>query len=217
MPDSPVIRLYRPADRQAIRTICSDTADLSQPLENFFSDREVFADAMMNYYTDGEPQSLWVADYQGQAIGYVAGCLDTRRHMRSAITKILPGVFIRALARGVFWHRDSWNLIRCMIKSAQLGGFHRRDVSVLYPANLHINLEAGFRGQGLGRRLVEQFFAQARSAGCPGVQVSTSRDNKSACNFFEHLGFIVLGRYPMARPLKNGFVLSHTVIYGKKF
>jgi ribosomal protein S18 acetylase RimI-like enzyme len=125
-------------------------------------------------------------------------------------------VFIRALARGVFWRKDTWNLIRCMIKSAQLGGFQRRDESELYPAHLHINLEAGFRGRGLGRRLVERFFTQARSAGCPGVQVSTSQDNKGVCNFFEHLGFIVLGRYPVARPLKHGFTLTHTVIYGKK-
>ena len=216
MPDFSVIRLYRPSDRQAIRTICSGTAYLSQPLENFLSDREVFADGLMNYYTDCEPQSLWVAEHQGQAVGYVAGCLDTRRYMRSVVTKIFPGVFIRALARGVFWRKDSWNLIRCMIKSVRLGGFHRRDISELYPAHLHINLEKGFRGQGLGRSLVGHFFAQARSAGCPGVQVSASQDNKGACNFFEHLGFTVLGRYPMARPLKEGFAFTHTVIYGKK-
>jgi GNAT superfamily N-acetyltransferase len=216
MSNAAIIRIYRPSDRQAIRDLCCDTADLGHSVENFFSEREVFADAMMNYYTDFEPGSLWIAESEGMVVGYAAGCLNSRRYERYVAWVVMPKVFIRGILRGVLWRGETWNLVRCLIRSVRLGGFRRPDATALYPAHLHINLEEKFRGRGIGRDLVEHFFAQARGAGCAGVQVSVSEDNKGACNFFERLGFVALGRYPMARPLKEGCALSHTVIYGKK-
>jgi hypothetical protein len=49
-----IIRPYRFTDKSLIRKICSDTADLGGPVENFFYDREVFADLVIDYYTDFE-------------------------------------------------------------------------------------------------------------------------------------------------------------------
>ena len=74
-----LIRVYRPDDRDAVRTVACDTADRGEPVEGFFRDREVFADLLTRYYTDWEPQSLWVAEAEGRVIGYLTGCLDTRR------------------------------------------------------------------------------------------------------------------------------------------
>ena len=73
-----IVRPYEPRDRAAVRQIAWDTADNGEPV-SFFSDREVFADILTRYYTDFEPQSLWVVDHAGQAVGYLSGCLDDRR------------------------------------------------------------------------------------------------------------------------------------------
>lgn len=44
-----------------------------------------------------------------------------------------------------------------------------------YPAQLHVNLDAAWRGQGVGARLVNAFADLARGAGAPGVHVVTVR------------------------------------------
>ncbi|MDD5154943.1 MAG: GNAT family N-acetyltransferase [Candidatus Omnitrophica bacterium] len=210
------IRLYNSCDKPAVRKICSDTADLGRPVENFFYDREVFADLVIRYYTDFEPRSLWVADHQGRAAGYLSGCLDSRRYMRIMLTGIIPGVFVRAALRGAFWRRDTWQLLKAGLKSLLLGSFNRKDIFDAYPAHLHINLEEAFRHQGLGAKLIERFLEQLRQLHLSGVHASVCQDNRPACVFFERLGFSALGRYPMMRPEKmKGLKSTYTVIYGK--
>jgi GNAT superfamily N-acetyltransferase len=74
---------------------------------------------------------------------------------------------------------------------SDLGYF--RDMAHLterYPAQLHVNLAPEWRGQGVGRDLVEAFCAHAREAGVPGVHVVTSRGMRNvrfytACGFSE--------------------------------
>lgn len=203
---NPVIRPYRFSDRASVRKICSDTADLGSPVENFFHDREIFADLITTYYTDFEPQLVWVADFQEKAVGYLTGCLDNLRYRQIMLYRIIPGVFSRAILRGVFWRQDTWRVLKAMFTNYRLGGFKRKNLFKDYPAHLHINIVGGFRHQGLGQALVEKFLTQAKQAHSAGVQASVSQDNQPACNFFSRLGFSVLGRYPMFRPKeKAGF------------
>jgi len=212
-----VIRIYRFSDRPFIRKICSDTADLGKPVEKFFYDREIFADLMTAYYTDFEPESLWVADYQTQVVGYLSGCIDSRRYTRIMWIRIIPKVFMRAICRGAFLYTDTWRILISMLKSYSLGGFNRKRLFDVYPAHLHINLQESFRHQGLGVTLVEHFLHQARRASLSGVRVSVCQDNKPASNFFTHLGFSILGRYPMVRSQKmKGFMTSYTLVYGRR-
>ena len=56
------IRPYRPEDRDRLRKIALDTADLGfRPDENIPFPDEI-ADILTRYYTDYEPESAWVAD-----------------------------------------------------------------------------------------------------------------------------------------------------------
>ena len=98
------IRPYEPRDRAAVREICCDTADGGEPSERFFPDREVLADLVTRYYTDFAPQTSWVAEQDGQVMGYLTGCLDTRRSLRTTLWRIVPAAFLKAIGRGLFWH-----------------------------------------------------------------------------------------------------------------
>ena len=158
------IRLYEPRDREAIRQICCDTADGGEPVEAFFPDREVFADLLTLYYTDYEPSSTWVAEQDGQVIGYLTGCLDTRRFLRVMAWRLVPMAFLKALVRGTLWHPQVVTLLSANLGGWLRGGF-RREVSLWsYPSHLHINLRKGSRGQQIGRQLVERFLEQARQS-----------------------------------------------------
>jgi GNAT superfamily N-acetyltransferase len=61
-----------------------------------------------------------------------------------------------------------------------------------YPAQLHVNLAAASRGQGLGARLVDAFAGLARAAGAPGMHVVTVRGMRNA-GFYLANGFVERG------------------------
>ena len=51
----------QPADREAIRRICFETGYMGESIEWIWRDRESFADLITRYYTDREPESIFVA------------------------------------------------------------------------------------------------------------------------------------------------------------
>jgi GNAT superfamily N-acetyltransferase len=210
------IRPYAPQDRDALRQICSDTADLGQPIERIFPDREVFADLLTNYYTQVEPESAFVADNNGEVVGYLTGCVSTKRFLRVMTWRIVPLILVKALVRGALWHPQTVRLFRINI-GLWLKGGHRTGPAVdAYPAHLHVNMKDGFRGQHIGKRLVEAFCNHARADGAPGVHAGVNVENERACRFFQGMGFIELHREPrMRKPDGSGDVL-YTIIYGKK-
>ena len=57
-----------------------------------------------------------------------------------------------------------------------------------FPAQLHVNLLPEWRGQGLGRALVEAFCRHAAQHGAPGVHVFTGRGLRNV-RFYEAAGF----------------------------
>lgn len=62
------------------------------------------------------------------------------------------------------------------------------DITQLYPAHLHINLDAACRGRGIGARLIEAFCARAAASRCPGVHVVTGEGARNV-RFYERCGF----------------------------
>lgn len=209
-----IIRLFRPGDREAIRKICCDTADRGEPVENFFHDREIVADAVTSYYTDYEPSSLWVAEYEGRVIGYLCGSLDTRRYMRVMAFRFMPKILLRALMRGVFFYKDTWVLLGGAIKASIEGGLKREIDLDKYPVHLHIDIEKGFRGRGIGKELLQNFTARITTLGAKGIHLSTLRENAAACRFFEGAGFTEIGRYPAVNT-RDRSSKAYTIVYGK--
>jgi GNAT superfamily N-acetyltransferase len=210
------IRPYKPQDRSGLRQICCDTADAGQRVERFFPDREVFADLLTNYYTAHEPQSVFVAEDDGEVVGYITGCVDTKRFVRMMTWRIAPAVFLKALFRGALWHPQTVRLLRANL-SMWLENGYRNDATLReYPAHLHVNIREGFRGQRLGQQLVETFCERAHRAGVRGVHAGVSAENAQACYFFEELGFSEVHREPRCRSQDGSGRVLYTIIYGKK-
>lgn len=65
-----------------------------------------------------------------------------------------------------------------------------------YPAQLHVNFGAQWRGAGAGSKLVSAFAGDVARAGAPGVHVVTSRGSRNAGfyvrNGFEEAGALTL-------------------------
>ena len=205
MNDAPIlVRQYEPRDRAAVREICCDTADQGEPVEHFFTDRPVFADVLTRYYTDFTPATVWVAEQDGHVVGYLTGCLDTRRFLRTMARRIVPAALLKALVRGSLWQR----VVR---KNLRIPTSHRQQFAAEYPAHFHLNLRAGCRGRGAGRQLLEKFLAQARQADVAGIQAGVSETNVAGRKFFECAGFVALAREDRFRTSDQP---SFTILYG---
>jgi GNAT superfamily N-acetyltransferase len=207
-------RLYEPGDRPAVRQLCCDTADAGGPADRLLRDREAMADVLTRYYTDYEPQSLWIAEHDGRVVGYLTGCLDTRRCDRITSRQIVPRAAVGAITRGALWHADAWRLLAAFAATVVLGGFPNTVDLDLYPAHLHINIREDFRGQGLGRQLVERFRQQADRAAVAGIHLLARGDNSAGRRFFQKRGFTLLREQPLILPEGAWFKKTSTAIYG---
>ena len=201
-----LIRSYERSDRLAIRNICCDTAFQGEPIDPLFHDSEVAADFLTSYYTDYEPEASWVAEHEGRVVGYLTGCLNSRRYSRIMTWCIVPRVVLRAMCRGLFLSVQTWKLLGDGTVLFLSGGFRHDIPQSICAGHLHVNLQKDFRGQKVGHRLVEQFCRQARAAGLQGIYASVRKENHPARHFFEQLGFTALD--PSS---------TVTVIYGKHF
>lgn len=79
--------------------------------------------------------------------------------------------------------------------------------TALFPAHLHLNVDAGRRGAGVGQRLVAAFERHAAERGASGVHLVTGVGMRNVA-FYERLGFVEVGRAP-----RNG---AHVVMLGKR-
>src|SRR5450759_2512469 len=194
MPDLE-IRPYQSADRQAFFRIGADTAFFGAPLEAYMEDRNAFLDAFYAYYTDLEPEHAWAACADGEVVGFLAGCVDTRVHNRKLLGVIVPRVAGNVLRGKYHFGKLSWQYL-----SSLLGGLLRRESThvdlKLYPAHLHINVESAWRGYKLGQRLMEAYLGQLRELGITGVYLDTTSLNEAACRLYEKLGFRLLDARP---------------------
>src|SRR5262249_61326802 len=68
-----LIRGYRRSDREAVRKLCCDTGFLGDPIDPVYEDRELFADFLTTFYTDHEPESCFLLEFEGEIRGYLLG------------------------------------------------------------------------------------------------------------------------------------------------
>jgi ribosomal protein S18 acetylase RimI-like enzyme len=184
------IRKYNSKDRIFIRNIAYNTAFRGESADIFFDDKEVLADFLTKYFTDFEPESIFVADNNEAVVGYIIGARNIKVLNTTFILKVLPKLLIDVIARGVFFKRKCRTYIINSFKSFLKGEFKMPDFSNKYPAVLHINIDNNYRSSGLGRRLMFKFLSYLTDEKVPGVQLSTISEQGK--EFFEKQGFSLL-------------------------
>lgn len=190
-----VIRKYRPEDRAAVRRICYDTGLMGDPIDPYFGCLELFADYWMNYYTDYEPESAFVAELDGEVIGYLVGCKDTAVWERTQRDLIMPKIRRKLFTFGYKidrrFFRFMWWYIRRMWRGEDvdepIDGF---------PAHLHMNLAHEYRGGGIGSRLLSAYLAYLSRNNVEGLHLGTTTANKLAAPFYKKWGFRLVSEHP---------------------
>jgi ribosomal protein S18 acetylase RimI-like enzyme len=184
-----VVRAYEPDDRARVRYICFVTGYIGDPVEWQWRDAESFANIFTGYYTDAEPESALVAEIDGEVVGYLLGCVDSRRAWN-------PGAVVgrQIVHRGIAFRPGTAGFVWRSAGDVIIDAVHRRlppapVVDPRWPAHLHIDLLREARGRGVGAALMRRWLDTLRQAGSAGCHLETVAENTGAVAFFEALGF----------------------------
>ena len=119
------------------------------------------------------------------------------------------------LSKGLFFRKVAWRLLGAAIKNWQTGGFPKFIPWDQSSGHLHIEIRDEFRGQRVGRQLMEKFLRQAQESGLKGIYAVTYADNVRACRFFEKMGFNVLSRHNRILPEGDVDQMYQILVYRK--
>jgi ribosomal protein S18 acetylase RimI-like enzyme len=187
-----LVRPYEPRDRAAVLQIAADTGYFGAPVEAFLDDRRIMQDAFVAYYVDREPEHLWVAEADGEVVGYISGSTGGSRASRGKART--SAVFAcRLLTFRYRVGRLTWRYFRRTGGAVLRREYPHADLRQ-YPAELHINLAEGARGLGLGKSLMNACLDQMTALGVPGIHLNTTSLNAAAVRMYEKMGFQLLGR-----------------------
>ncbi len=192
------IRPYHDSDMAVVSDVCFRTALYGRSVEPLCGDRKFIAEAVLGYYTRFEKESLFVAEVDGRVVGYLTGCLDTRRYERLFARAIAPRLLARFIGRGHWRHIGVWRIIFAAVGvGVRRRGIHHKIIAE-YPAHCHLDIAPDAQRMGLGSKLLEAFLDRMDSQGINGVHVSTPTGPGK--KFFAKMGFVLLARHP-APPL----------------
>jgi len=185
------IRHYQPSDQFMVFEISADTAFFGEPVEAFLEDRRLYIDAFARYYINFEVPFTWVANNSQFVIGFLLGCSDTSRQSKRWRRYIITKVLVRAIFGKYKLGRLSASFARGMLVGMLRGEEPEVDL-IEYPAHLQIDIKQGFRGMGVGRRLIDVYLEQLHQLGVGGVHLGTTSHNEAACHLYENIGFQLL-------------------------
>lgn len=188
------IRSYGPGDRAAVRKICYDTGLMGDSIAPYFGCPELYADCWMNYYTDHEPESAFVAEVDGQVVGYLMGCKDTSVQQDVQKKVIMPRVRRKFFTFGYKVDRRFFAFMRRYLRSMWRHEFVEEPLGD-YPAHLHMNLAEGYRSGGIGSRLLSTYLEYLRENGVRGLHLGTTSHNRLAVPFYKKHGFRLVSRH----------------------
>lgn len=190
------IRSYRTEDRAAVRRICYQTGLVGNDVYDHYRDFESYADIFTSYYTDREPEHALVAELDGKVVGYLLGCVDTRRAWspyRVAMKHVLlRGVCFRPGTAAYYW-RGIWDSMTDLAKP----GRPHFDLA-RFPSHTHVNFLPEARGSGSIVPFYNRMNDMLRQAGSCGAHVECSANNEHFLHVATRkLGYEIVGEaYP---------------------
>jgi len=189
------VRRYRPEDRDSVRRVCIETG-LKGHLTSLFEDTELFADLWLDPYLRGEPEACWVAEVDGEVVGYLVG--SQRPGFKRRSVRHLAGPLAKLawrLLRGRYRHHPpSERFARWMLTRS----WREAPRSPTGWPSFHFNVSESARGaRALGDELIAAFCDDARASGHSHffIQVFASQRDRPL-PFYVRVGFEIFDVRP---------------------
>ncbi len=189
-----MIRPYQPGDEPAVRRICIETG-LKGQLDQIFCDAEAFADLWLNPFLRQSQPIAWVAEREGEVVGYLVGHLGGK-HPLATLRQVLPTLFkvtLRALSGKYAHHPPSLAFVLWLWFRA----WREAPAMPRHLPTFHFNLATEARDGRLGDDLMGAFFAAARAQGHREFSIQVFvRPGKRDLKFYDRLACRLLDVKP---------------------
>jgi GNAT superfamily N-acetyltransferase len=192
-PEGILIRPYRKSDRQDVRQFAAhDEHERPQLSARYPGLGQYRADGLAHFY-DLEPESLFVAEGDGEFIGNLLGTVDAAAADQREETYTLR-LRRRRMLMGAYG-LPLW--LFCVIRSGRAPLLSDPpDVDPeRFPAEFHIGVRKDWRRRGVGTALVDAFEAYLRRQGLPGYRIYASSYHHEGVSFYRKLGLEELGQF----------------------
>jgi GNAT superfamily N-acetyltransferase len=188
-----LVRAYTPDDRPAVRRIYGMDEFARPRLQARYPRYSEYLADEMSYYPDYEPESLFVAEVDGHAVGALLGAVDTGHFEQVYRQHIRPLLLRRTLGGAYSWPGWLPALLRTEWAGRQV---QAPEVDLKhYPAHLHIGVLPEWRRQGLGGALMASYETYLRQRGVCGYHLYASSFHPLGVAFYHRLGLELLGRF----------------------
>ncbi|GGZ05558.1 acetyltransferase [Streptomyces olivaceoviridis] len=186
LPPHPLIRPYRPADRDAVADVCVRTAHNGGDSRALYPDQRLMPSLFAEPYCHFDPDLAFVLDDgTGRAVGYIVGTADTERFVKDFRRSWIPRLAGRYPEPAAPPRTPTEEMIRLLYHPGRM----LVPELAAYPAHLHIDLLPPWQGQGHGRRLLHTFLDALRGQGVQAVHLGMVTVNIAARAFYDRVGF----------------------------
>lgn len=185
------IRKYEPEDKNAILKICADTGFWGKPIDPIFNERELFADMIVGPYLKYEPEHTFVAEHDGNVVGYLLGTTNPNFMLRSApyLLKSVAKMLFKYATGGLTQRAKkqvNWIFTKAIKEAPK---------TPKNAAHLHINLAEGYRNIEIGKRMLAEYENMLKEAGINHYYGEVfSSDTRREPALYKRLGFEVFDR-----------------------
>ena len=184
------IRPYNKKDFRYIQDICMATSALAN--DDTPINRAMLCAMYCDYYLDNQGEHCFVAvDENDIPVGYVLCAVDVGNYDEQMTERYLP--LVRKISGKHFFEYNA------EIKIAE------RYVRSGYTAHLHIDILSDYHRQGIGTELIKALENHLKEMFVEGIHIVCSSKNKTACAFYEKMGY------------QDIDYIVGAIVYGKKF
>ncbi len=166
------VKKYDPKQLDDVRQVCINTGPLEAATDPVM--RKFILRTFCDYYCEMEPQNVYVlADENDTAQGYVFIAENFKLYSKN-FKKYLADIKTTGKS----------NYFEVLGELALYGLLSKK-----YPAHLHIDINAPFRGNGNGSKMVQTQLENLRKKNVKGVMLIVGSNNYRGIKFYEKNGF----------------------------
>jgi len=189
-----IIREYHKADLQGVRSIYGKD-EFARPrlLYKYPRLKEYLADEVLYYFTQFEPESIFVAEVDGEIVGALLGAKNTL-HQASCYERHTKPYLRKRCLSGVYG-LPIWLLPELR---THMAGRKLKTPKVdyrQYPAHLHIGILSAWRRKGIGTELMKRYASYLRKNDISGYHLYASSFHPFGVAFYRKLGLEELGEF----------------------
>ena len=184
------IRPYDKKDFRYIQDICMATSALAN--DDTPINRAMLCAMYCDYYLDNQGEHCFVAvDENDIPVGYVLCAVDVGNYDEQMSERYLP--LVRKISsKHFFEYNAEIKIVERYVRSG-------------YTAHLHIDILSDYHRQGIGTELIKALENHLKEMFVEGIHIVCSSKNKTACAFYEKMGY------------QDIDYIVGAIVYGKKF